>query len=152
MTTITQTPDAIHIATTAVRLYAETHPRPPHVTQRQAAEMAEFQSRPSIRRWSGAESLTLNKFGLVPVSDIDNAIASGKTNGQITQPPAWSEAEIDLLKRIFPVSPDNVLAAAFQGRTIAAIKNQAAKRGLRRTDEYRAMRYQDRSAVMLSKQ
>jgi hypothetical protein len=69
---------------------------------------------------------------------------------KITQPPAWSEAEIDLLKRIFPVSPDNVLAAAFQGRTIAAIKNQAAKRGLRRTDEYRAMRYQDRSAVMLS--
>ena len=77
MTTITQTPDAIHIATTAVRIYAETHPRPPHVTQRQAAEMAGV-SEPTIRKMVRAGILTLNKFGLVPVSDIDNAIASRK--------------------------------------------------------------------------
>lgn len=29
--------DTLNIAVQAVKLYAETHPRPPHVTQRQAA-------------------------------------------------------------------------------------------------------------------
>ena len=31
--------DMIHFAKMAVRMYAETHPRPSHVTQKQGAEM-----------------------------------------------------------------------------------------------------------------
>lgn len=43
--------DQIDIAIAAMRLYAETHPRPPHVTQSQAAEMLGL-SAPTGRRRS----------------------------------------------------------------------------------------------------
>lgn len=61
--------------TTAISLYAAMHPRPSHVTQRQAAAMVGV-SEPTIRKMVRAGTLTLNKFGLIPIIDIDTAIAS----------------------------------------------------------------------------
>jgi DNA-binding transcriptional regulator LsrR (DeoR family) len=61
------------VAFTAVRLYAETHPRPPQVTQRQAAEMLGL-SAPTIGRMVKAGTLRLNAAGLIPISEIDAAL------------------------------------------------------------------------------
>ncbi len=65
----------IQAALAAVRMYAESHPRPPHVTQAQAAEMLKV-SRPTVYRLVQAGTLKLNKCGLIPVSEIDAAIQS----------------------------------------------------------------------------
>jgi len=65
--------NALDIAKEAVRLYAETHPRPVHVTQTQAAEMLSL-SRVTIGRMVRAGTLTLNAFGLIPVRQIDSLI------------------------------------------------------------------------------
>ena len=67
--------DTLQIATAAVRLYAETHPRPVHVTQKQAAEML-GKSEPTVRKMIHAGVLKLNKVGLIPVSEIDRVIAA----------------------------------------------------------------------------
>ncbi len=61
--------------TTAISLYAAMHPRPSHVTQRQAAIMVGV-SEPTIRKMIRSGTLTLNQFGLIPIIDIDMAIAS----------------------------------------------------------------------------
>jgi excisionase family DNA binding protein len=63
------------VAYKAVQLYAETHPRPCHVTQVQAAEMIGV-SRPTITRMIKAGQITLNKFGLIPINQIDKALAA----------------------------------------------------------------------------
>ncbi len=60
----------ITIARTAVQLYAETHPRPTHVTQAQAAE------RLGVSRWKvgnlvKAGKLRLNACGMIPIEQID---------------------------------------------------------------------------------
>lgn len=70
----------IEAAAMAVRLYAERHPRPPHVTQRQAAKMARV-SEPTIRKMVRAGVLKLNKFGLIPIEDVDRAIAGEGQRG-----------------------------------------------------------------------
>lgn len=62
--------DILNVAREAVRMYAETHPRPVHVTQTQAAEMLSL-SRVTIGRLVKAGTLKLNKFGLIPVGQID---------------------------------------------------------------------------------
>jgi len=62
--------DTIEIAHHAVRLYAETHPRPVHVTQRQAAEMLGL-SAPTVSRLVKAGTIRLNGAGLIPISQID---------------------------------------------------------------------------------
>lgn len=64
----------LDIAKEAVRLYAETHPRPPHVTQGQAAEML------GISRWTVAKmvesgQLRLNGCGRIPIGQIDKLLA-----------------------------------------------------------------------------
>ncbi len=48
--------DPMQIAIQAVRLYAETHPRPSHVTQQQAAEMLGL-SAPTVGRLVRAGTL-----------------------------------------------------------------------------------------------
>lgn len=63
---------AIDIATEAVRRYAETHPRPTHVTQVQAAEMLGL-SRDTVRKLIRSGTLRLNACGLIPVEMIDSA-------------------------------------------------------------------------------
>ena len=62
--------DILNVAREAVRMYAETHPRPVHVTQTQAAEMLSL-SRVTIGRLVKAGTLKLNKCGLIPVGQID---------------------------------------------------------------------------------
>lgn len=63
----------LEIATRAVQLYAETHPRPSHVTQLQAAEMLGL-SRGTVCKLVKVGTLKLNKCGLIPIAEIDKAI------------------------------------------------------------------------------
>ena len=65
----------VEIALKAVQMYAETHPRPSQVTQDQAAEMVGV-SPATISRMVKAGVIKLNKFGRIPVSEIDRAIAA----------------------------------------------------------------------------
>ena len=67
--------DTLAIAAKAVQMYAETHPRPIHVTQRQAADMLDL-SVATICRMVRAGILTLNGFGLIPTSQIDYILAN----------------------------------------------------------------------------
>lgn len=67
--------ETVEIAVKAVQIYAETHPRPSQVTQDQAAEMVGV-SPATISRMVKAGTLKLNKFGRIPVSEIDRAIAA----------------------------------------------------------------------------
>ena len=62
-------------AAAAVKRYAETHPRPVHVNQVQAAAMLNV-SESTISRMVRTGRLKLNRFGLIPVSEIDAALAS----------------------------------------------------------------------------
>ena len=68
---------ALAIATQAVRLYAESHPRPTQVNQSQAAEMLRL-SRPTIRALLRRGSLKLNACGLIPIEAIDRIRAEPK--------------------------------------------------------------------------
>jgi hypothetical protein len=63
----------IEIAARAVQLYAERHPRPPHVTMVQAAEMLGL-SRHTVSKMVRAGSFKLNKCGLIPIEQIDAAL------------------------------------------------------------------------------
>lgn len=67
------TREALQTAAHAVRIYAESHPRPPHVTQRQAAEMLGL-SAPTISKLVRTGKLRLNGAGLIPISQIDALI------------------------------------------------------------------------------
>jgi DNA-binding transcriptional regulator LsrR (DeoR family) len=75
---------ALDLAFQAVRLYAETHPRPSQVTQAQAAEMMHL-SRATVSRMVRSGLLPLNKCGLIPITEIDLALQSRR--------PAMSDAE-----------------------------------------------------------
>jgi DNA-binding transcriptional regulator LsrR (DeoR family) len=65
--------ELLNVAFQAVRMYAESHPRPHQVTQRQAAEMLGL-SAPTIGRMVKAGTLRLNAAGLIPISEIDAAL------------------------------------------------------------------------------
>jgi DNA-binding transcriptional regulator LsrR (DeoR family) len=69
--------EALEIASRAVRLYAETHPRPPHVTQRQAADMLHL-SAPTVGRLVKSGKLSLNAAGLIPIGQIDALLEADK--------------------------------------------------------------------------
>lgn len=60
----------LRIAERAVRLYAESHPRPTQVTQVQAAQMLRISSR-TVRNYIVAGKLKLNRCGLVPIEAVD---------------------------------------------------------------------------------
>lgn len=64
----------LSIALKAVEIYASSHPRPVHVTQKQAAEMV-GKSEPTIRKMIQAGQLKLNRFGMIPIEQIDKAIS-----------------------------------------------------------------------------
>ena len=64
----------IEIALKAVQLYAETHPRPSHVTQVQAAEMIGI-SRETVRKMIRQGRIRMNEAGMIPVSEIDRVLA-----------------------------------------------------------------------------
>lgn len=65
--------EQIQIAMRAVRMYAESHPRPCHVTQVQAAEMLDV-SRSTISRLIKSGNLKLNRVGMIPVVQIDEIL------------------------------------------------------------------------------
>lgn len=65
----------LEVAFQAVRLYAETHPRPLHVTLGQAAEMLGI-SMESLMKLMSGKKLRLNECGLIPIGDIDQVLAS----------------------------------------------------------------------------
>lgn len=65
----------LQTAAVAVRLYAETHPRPTHVTKLQAAEMLGVSSK-SIQRYIKAGKLRLNGSGYLPIEAVDAIRAS----------------------------------------------------------------------------
>lgn len=69
--------EVLTIASKAVQLYAESHPRPLHVTKTQAAEMLGI-SRPTLDKMMRAGLLRLNSFGLIPIGQIDEALSARK--------------------------------------------------------------------------
>jgi hypothetical protein len=64
----------LDLAAKAVQLYAERHPRPPHVNQKQAAEMLGVSSR-TIYNMIRAGTLKLNKCGMIPIEMIDAVLS-----------------------------------------------------------------------------
>jgi hypothetical protein len=58
------------VAARAVRLYAETHPRPTQVTQRQAAEILRVDPK-TIYNYIRAGKLKLNRGGYLAIEDVD---------------------------------------------------------------------------------
>ncbi|MGL6155965.1 MAG: DNA-binding protein [Ralstonia mannitolilytica] len=60
----------LDIAMRAVRLFAETHPRPTHVTMTQAGEMLGL-TRQTVSKLVHAGKLKLNGCGLIPIEQID---------------------------------------------------------------------------------
>lgn len=67
--------EALEIATKAVQLYAEQHPRPSHVTKAQAAEMLGL-SHPTLTKLIAQGAIRMNKVGKIPVSEIDRALVA----------------------------------------------------------------------------
>ena len=67
----------LDVAIKAVQRYAETHPRPVDVTQKQAAQMLK-RSEPTIRKMIENGTIKLNADGRIPITEID----------QFTQPRA----------------------------------------------------------------
>jgi Tfp pilus assembly pilus retraction ATPase PilT len=70
---MTTTQEPLDIAIKAVEIYASTHPRPPHVTQRQAAQMLSV-SEPTVRKL--IEENRLDK--------LHAAVETGKEDGMQT--------------------------------------------------------------------
>lgn len=60
----------LETARRAVQLYAESHPRPTQVTQKQAAEML-GRSRRHVYDLVQAGVLRLNACGMIPIEQID---------------------------------------------------------------------------------
>lgn len=65
----------LEIAVRAIEIYAAKHPRPSQVTQEQAAEMVGV-SPATISRMVKAGVLKLNKFGRIPITEIDQALVA----------------------------------------------------------------------------
>jgi hypothetical protein len=63
----------LDIAIKAVRLYAELHPRPASVTQKQAAEMLGV-SHMTVSKLVKSGQLSLNGIGQVPTVQIDKLL------------------------------------------------------------------------------
>ncbi|WP_232356152.1 DNA-binding protein [Burkholderia vietnamiensis] len=66
--------DAFRIASKAVEIYATRHPRPPHVTYTQAAAMLGI-SRHTVKKRMAFCRVHLNKFGMIPIEEIDRMLA-----------------------------------------------------------------------------
>jgi excisionase family DNA binding protein len=62
--------EELKIAIRAVQIYAERHPRPPHVNMIQAAEMLGI-SRHTVSKMVHTGKLRLNGCGLIPISQVD---------------------------------------------------------------------------------
>ena len=67
----------LQMAAKAVQMYAETHPRPTHVTQVQAAQMLDL-SRDTVRKLLRSGLMALNDCGMIPIEEIDSVRSSRK--------------------------------------------------------------------------
>ena len=67
--------ELIEVAAKAVQIYAESHPRPLHVNQVQAAEML-GKSHVTVRKMIRAGLIRLNTCGDIPISEIDRALSA----------------------------------------------------------------------------
>lgn len=65
----------IAAAEAAIRMYAESHPRPSQVTVTQAAEMLGL-SRPTVYKLIKFGKIRYNDCGLIPVTEIDRVLAA----------------------------------------------------------------------------
>lgn len=65
--------ETLATALQAVEIFAARHPRPSHVSQKQAAEMLD-KSVPTIRKMIASGKLKLNACGMIPVEMIDAAL------------------------------------------------------------------------------
>jgi hypothetical protein len=74
---VSQNQELIRVAVTAIRMYAESHPRPSHVNITQAANMLDL-SRKTVGGMVRNGTFTLNACGLIPIHQIDEAIAAQK--------------------------------------------------------------------------
>jgi len=63
----------LETAIKAVQLYAEMHPRPPHVNQQQAAEMLHL-SHVTVRKMIRAGTIKTNEIGQIPIGEIDRVL------------------------------------------------------------------------------
>jgi hypothetical protein len=64
----------LRIALRAVELYANRHPRPPQVNQKQAAEMLGLSAR-TVHNMISCGTLRLNRCGLVSIEEVDRALS-----------------------------------------------------------------------------
>jgi predicted DNA-binding protein (UPF0251 family) len=68
-----QMSDLIQIAELAIKRYAETHPRPSQINQRQAAQMLGLSEKTiSIMVKSGR--INVNHLGFIPITEIDRVL------------------------------------------------------------------------------
>jgi len=65
----------IEIAVKAVQIYAERHPRPCQVNQKQAAEMLGVSAR-TVYNMIRAGTLKLNKCGMIPIEMVDAVLTA----------------------------------------------------------------------------
>ena len=73
---------ALETAVKAIEIFSARHPRPSHVTQRQAAEML-CRSEPTIRKMVRDGTFRLNRCGLIPIEQVDAALsANGRVEGR----------------------------------------------------------------------
>lgn len=65
----------LDVAYRAVRLYAETHPRPSHVTMTQAGEMLGISTH-TLRKMVRGGFLKVDRKGAIPIEEIDRIVAA----------------------------------------------------------------------------
>lgn len=63
----------VELIVEALRRFTETHPRPLHVNQLQAAEMLGI-SRQTVSRLVKVGEIKMNRLGQIPISEIDAAL------------------------------------------------------------------------------
>lgn len=67
----------LQIAVKAVQMYAETHPRPSHVSQKQAANMLN-RTKQTISAMVKDGRIKLNDCGMIPITEIDKVLEARK--------------------------------------------------------------------------
>lgn len=65
----------VQLAVMAVKIYAESHPRPLQVNKMQAAQMLNIHHH-TVTSLVKSGVIKLNSCGLIPMSEIDNALLS----------------------------------------------------------------------------
>lgn len=64
---------AMEIARKAIQLYAETHPRPHQVNQKQAAQMLDV-SEATLSKWVKEGRIKLNRVGYISITEVDRLL------------------------------------------------------------------------------